>query len=153
MDYDFTQDWFSQNIPAWQRVIHGLGLQARKVLEVGSYEGRSSTWIVENVVGPQIGHMFCIDSWDATGIPAHSNAEIQAVESRFDRNMKIALAKFPGTQLTKLSGRSREIFWPDWPAAAMQEVSTSSTLTGATRRQLYWLISPLRSRSARLVLC
>ncbi len=109
MDYDFCHDWFSLNIPAWQRVIHGRGFQAKKVLEVGSYEGRSAAWIIENLAGPHLGHVFCIDCWDVIGNPNHSSAEIEAVESRFDNNMKVALNKFPATQLTKLRGKSQEV--------------------------------------------
>lgn len=39
-DYQFTRDWFSQNIGIWDDMI--TQLQPERILEVGAYEGRST---------------------------------------------------------------------------------------------------------------
>lgn len=40
-DYSFTVDWFSQHVPVWTALVDDLG-PVTKVLEIGSYEGRST---------------------------------------------------------------------------------------------------------------
>jgi hypothetical protein len=44
----FTTDWFSANLPVWERVVapHLRRLDLPKVLEVGAFEGRASVWFL-----------------------------------------------------------------------------------------------------------
>lgn len=62
MSYEFTNDWFSHNISAWQAVLPQRNI--KRVLEIGSYEGRSTLWLMENVL-PKYGYkdLTCIDVW------------------------------------------------------------------------------------------
>lgn len=86
----FTVDWFSHNIPSWNQVFDGLGwlesdkaLQALEVhtsfpcpvvpvavdirsplcLQVGSWEGQSACWLLENVCCSPESRLVCIDTW------------------------------------------------------------------------------------------
>ncbi len=43
-EYEFTEDWFTQNLAAWNQVIPQL--EPRKILEIGSYEGRSACYFI-----------------------------------------------------------------------------------------------------------
>lgn len=67
----FTVDWFSHNISGWQRVFDSLGwLKSDKVLqglEVGSWEGQSACWLLENVCCSQGSRLVCIDTWVGAG--------------------------------------------------------------------------------------
>jgi hypothetical protein len=47
--YDFAQDWFTDRIPQFERFLQHLKGTPCRLLEVGSHEGRATTWLVENV--------------------------------------------------------------------------------------------------------
>lgn len=49
--YDFSSDWFTQNIPIWQEVLKPYrGEPNVSYLEVGAYEGGSIIWMLENIL-------------------------------------------------------------------------------------------------------
>ena len=61
----FTCDWFSENIPSWERlIIPLLPSTPLKCLEIGSWEGRSACWIVDNILkNHPTSHLDCVDLW------------------------------------------------------------------------------------------
>jgi hypothetical protein len=62
MAYRFTRDWFSHNIPSWQRWLANLsGKPGLRALEIGSFEGRATTWLLENVLTDETSRIDCID--------------------------------------------------------------------------------------------
>jgi predicted O-methyltransferase YrrM len=74
---EFTSDWFSHNIPHWQRhVIEKLPAGPIHWLELGAFEGRSACWVHDNVIVPRGGSLSCLDSWWKDDY-----------EQRFDANM------------------------------------------------------------------
>src|SRR4051794_6724341 len=62
--YVFNTDWFSQHIPYWKRILHDFKNQKINVLEVGSYEGRSSTWILDELFKNPASRLVVIDSFE-----------------------------------------------------------------------------------------
>ncbi len=92
-EYKFTQDWFSWAPPIWEQLIEHLP-ERKKFLEIGSFEGRSTAWIIENMVDPEAvsGSVLCIDTWE--GGEEHSNGEMGGAEERFDHNVGIAQTKY-----------------------------------------------------------
>lgn len=49
--YDFTTDWFSDDIPIWESVLSRFAGQANvEYLEVGVFEGRAAMWMLENIL-------------------------------------------------------------------------------------------------------
>jgi len=58
MDYNFTKDWFSWSPPVWEQVFKQL--KAKNILEIGCFEGRATTWLIENVDCDEI---VCIDTF------------------------------------------------------------------------------------------
>lgn len=49
--YEFSQNWFTYNIPVWETVFSPFkGKPDIRYLEVGMYEGRSALWMLENVL-------------------------------------------------------------------------------------------------------
>jgi len=90
-DYSFTADWFSANVPVWSALLDEIPAIGR-VLEIGSYEGRSTVWLIEHAFkATGRGEVFCIDTWE--GGPEHQGNDMPAVEERFLRNIEIAKAK------------------------------------------------------------
>lgn len=58
VNYNFSTDWFSRHIPVWEKIFNDLNPVS--VLEIGSYEGRSTVWMMEKM---QEGTIACVDIW------------------------------------------------------------------------------------------
>jgi cephalosporin hydroxylase len=101
--YDITQDWFSNHIPAWEQVLSRV--KPRRVLEVGSYEGLSTTYIIEKCTVFGSLQIHCVDTWaGAVDLPP---VAMTGVEARFDANVKLAIhAAAAPVSLRKIKQRS-----------------------------------------------
>lgn len=66
--YEFTptQDWFSFNKPAWQKLFRLVLSKAPRVLEIGSWEGRSAVFLLTTLCATS-GEIVCIDHFDLMG--------------------------------------------------------------------------------------
>jgi predicted O-methyltransferase YrrM len=91
-EYKFTQDWFHWAPEVWTQLIPHLPDEAgsRKFLEIGSFEGRSTVWIMENMM-QQGDYMLCIDTWE--GGEEHGEEDMDAVFNRFRANVQAAREK------------------------------------------------------------
>lgn len=60
----FTADWFSSNIPVWEKHIKPL-FEGKPVnwLELGSHEGRSALWVLDNILTHKHATITCVDLW------------------------------------------------------------------------------------------
>lgn len=85
-EYQFTHDWFSQAEQVWPQLIPLLPSRQR-FLEIGSFEGRSTVWIMENMMEDG-GYIDCIDTWG--GGEEHGEENMGDVEKRFDHNLELA---------------------------------------------------------------
>jgi predicted O-methyltransferase YrrM len=66
MSYRFTTDWFSRNIAHWEKWLAHLNGQPNICgVEIGSYEGRSAVWLLENIFTDPTSELTCVDSGDA----------------------------------------------------------------------------------------
>ncbi|MEM9660251.1 MAG: class I SAM-dependent methyltransferase, partial [Planctomycetota bacterium] len=64
-EYEFTENWFTWNIPVWERVLASYKGQADLCyLEVGSHEGRSLVWMFENVLTDPTARATAVDIFD-----------------------------------------------------------------------------------------
>lgn len=58
---NFTADWFTHNIPNFQKCM--AELDKREIfMEIGCYEGRATCWLLEHGLAPD-GDMYCIDPY------------------------------------------------------------------------------------------
>jgi predicted O-methyltransferase YrrM len=104
-DYEFTKDWFNWAPAVWEQLTPMLSGEAgkRNFLEIGSFEGRSSVWIAENMM--QDGdHLRCIDTWE--GGEEHGEENMSEVEERFRANLIVATKKFPERLIFQSKGTS-----------------------------------------------
>jgi hypothetical protein len=65
-EYKFTTDWFTEHIPHWLETfkIANLNFEDKiDVLEIGTYEGRSTCWILDNMLLNIDSRMDAIDSF------------------------------------------------------------------------------------------
>ena len=90
-DYIFTNNWFDNNKTIW-RELQKL-LNPTRILEVGSYEGKSTVFLIESLASVNELEIHCIDSWEG-GIEhkqgGSSEANMTEVEARFSHNISIA---------------------------------------------------------------
>lgn len=80
---NFTSDWFSPKIPYWERVISKVKKGPWNCLEIGSYEGRSSCWILENLPDSRL---TCVDTFE--GSVEHTDIQKTGIYERFMDNTK-----------------------------------------------------------------
>jgi len=102
---EFAFDWTSNNFPVWTRVLAPLADQPLRILEIGSYEGRSAIFFLNFLRRSAI---VCVDVWhpsvlepDLVRLMPHVLDEYPRAEGRFDRNM----AAF-ADRVTKIKARS-----------------------------------------------
>jgi Methyltransferase domain len=75
--YDFTEDWMSYHVPNWERILAPFkGKPSVRALEIGSFEGRSAIWFLENILTDARASITCIDIFDDA-----------TIESRYDKNI------------------------------------------------------------------
>jgi predicted O-methyltransferase YrrM len=85
--YNFTEDWFSVNIPVWTALIDQI--QPARILEIGSFEGRSAVFVIERCAAARPIELYCVDTW-AGGVEHVGKQNMSAVEQRFDQNIEAA---------------------------------------------------------------
>ena len=104
-----SNDWFTHNIPYWLSVIDEYQLRSKKlkVLEIGSWEGLSSYFILYSL---NKAHLTCVDTWE--GADEHKDgtfatAEVLSrIEASFDGNLfpfQERLEKYKGSSFSFFS--------------------------------------------------
>lgn len=59
--FDFTHDWFSNNIPTFRQQLRRLKGKPLHFLEIGSYEGRSAVWLMQNILTHENSKLTCVE--------------------------------------------------------------------------------------------
>jgi predicted O-methyltransferase YrrM len=106
----FTTDWFSHNIPNFLNINNYYkrnNWPINSVLEIGSHEGRSTCWMLENMIS-DTGSITCIDPFigtdtDEFGFSKFDSA-ITGTEARFAAN--ITEVKRSGQTVNVVTDRS-----------------------------------------------
>ena len=85
----YTADWFSWNIDSWSAWTACFRDQPIRVLEIGSFEGKSARWIVDNLLGNSESRMDCVDTW--SGSVEHEADQCLHLWERFEHNLSDAI--------------------------------------------------------------
>jgi predicted O-methyltransferase YrrM len=80
----YTEDWFSYNVPVWERVLAPLIGKPVQALEIGVFEGRSSVWLLEHVLTHVDSTLTWIDTFQ--GGSDHVGMNLTGLETRFRAN-------------------------------------------------------------------
>jgi len=104
MIYRYTKDWFSWSPGIWEQLIPHLPGR-KNFLEIGSFEGRSAVWTIENMVEDG-GEIYCIDTWE--GGAEHTPEDMEGTELRFHNNILTVREAFPERKVSKLKGLSTQ---------------------------------------------
>jgi predicted O-methyltransferase YrrM len=99
---DCSCDWTSGNIPVWARLLAARRKEPLRVLEIGSWEGRSALFFLNFLPAA---HVVCVDTFGGS-VEHHQDEHfaslVPATEGRFDANV---LAAF-GSRVEKIKGAS-----------------------------------------------
>jgi predicted O-methyltransferase YrrM len=97
-DYAFTQDFVSQHIPVWQEYLAEFrGKENIHLLEIGSFQGRSAAWFLDNILTHPSASITCLDPFTVPGN-----------EPRFDHNVEVSGS---ARKVTKIRNRSEEVLY------------------------------------------
>lgn len=71
MQYEFAYDWFSPHIPVFQRSLEHLVGKPCAALEIGTHEGRSATWLLDNVLTHPDARLICVDLFEQPNLASN----------------------------------------------------------------------------------
>jgi predicted O-methyltransferase YrrM len=71
----FTADWFSNGLVNFEFVKSHAESKLSSILEIGSHEGRSTCWMLQNLLADD-GVITCIDPFGNTPLNAYKNDEL-----------------------------------------------------------------------------
>lgn len=91
---EYTSDFFSRHIPIWKDLF--TTFKPKTALEIGSYEGRSAEWLLDNIPGLCL---TCVDAWDNTAVA--EGLDSSNAEKIFDKKV--------GSRARKMKGESGHI--------------------------------------------
>lgn len=101
--YRFTEDWFDFNIPTWEVALSKFkGKESVRALEVGSFQGRSAVWLLENILTHEHSTIICVDTFE--GSIEHSNEQVENMYDIFMHNIKPFTSK-----VTVMKGLSQHV--------------------------------------------
>ncbi len=88
----YTQDWFSKEISIWNK-YKPLFFNKEKIrcLEIGSFEGRSTIYMLNNYCNGNNSHVDALDTWE--GSVEHSSDKKYNLYDRFLNNTKKFIEK------------------------------------------------------------
>ena len=92
MIFEFTNEWFKTTGEANFKWLLPQ-LLPTKVIEIGSYEGASTCFLIDTIGAHKPLELHCIDTW--LGSIEHSGDNMSDVESRFLRNTSLAKSRAP----------------------------------------------------------
>lgn len=105
----FTHDWFSNSIAAWDVLVDTF--KPAKLLEIGSYEGKSACYLIDKCSQYAPVTLYCVDTW-VGGLEHQELPELKTIEQTFHKNIDhsiqnannpVVFYKRKGTSIVELS--------------------------------------------------
>lgn len=104
--YEFTNKWFQSTCkPNWDKLIPIL--VPKRILEIGSFEGQSTCYLIEKLGNFMDIEICCIDTWE--GGLEHDTNLMPDVKRRFHNNLDFAIENaFHVPKIFMMEGTSEE---------------------------------------------
>lgn len=113
----FSENWFEHNIPHWERWLGDFrGRSGLRALEIGSFEGRSTLWLCENILTSDDCRIDCLDLFAADPVYGDYHARFRANTAAHAHKIR----EFPGPSfdgLRKVDGRYDIVYIDGWHSA------------------------------------
>jgi predicted O-methyltransferase YrrM len=100
----FTQDWFTHNIPPLEKYLDKYkGVAEICAIEIGCFEGLSTHWLLENILTGKNSHIHVIDTFEGS-------AEMKQIDTTdlFERFNQNVVVKFPKKVFVHI-GKSQDL--------------------------------------------
>jgi predicted O-methyltransferase YrrM len=95
-EYSFSGDWVSHAASIWSEQLSEFkGRECVRLLEIGSHEGRSARWFLDNILTHRTSSIMCVDTFPH-----------KVLESRFDHNIRNTGCS---SKVIKIKGDSKEV--------------------------------------------
>jgi len=107
--YQFSTDWFSRNIEIWSDSLRRfVNAPEINMLEIGSWEGRSTCWLLDNILTHELAKITCIDTFEGSSEDKqrYEDSYINSIEARFDFNIGKTTAP---EKVQKIVGKSQYV--------------------------------------------
>lgn len=101
-NYKFTTKWFLNTAKSNWDILFA-GFKPKRVLEIGSYEGMATCYMILNL-GQHIEEIHCIDTWEGGFEHQALSTDMSEVEERFRYNIQQAI-KETGSKLEVIKYR------------------------------------------------
>jgi hypothetical protein len=103
-----SNDWFSTNVPFWFSIIdeYQLDVKSVRALEIGSWEGLSSFFILWSLPGCKL---TSVDTWEGADEHKDGTYSTERVLSKIEKTFDENLLKFQ-TRISKYKGSSQSFF-------------------------------------------
>lgn len=103
-DYIFTKDWFSANIKGFDILLKFKDTELH-MLEIGSFEGRSTVWFLEHLLCHPKSTMTCVDTFQGSSSePVWKDIDPNVTKRTFMHN----ISKFKD-KVTVYMGKSADV--------------------------------------------
>jgi SAM-dependent methyltransferase len=105
--YTFTHDYFSGHIPQWREWFAGpIDRNPIEILEIGSWQGGSTLWLLDHVLAVRGGHLTCVDTWEGSSEHTFLASLQLSIEELFDLNVSLTGLQ---EKVSKIRGASQEV--------------------------------------------
>ncbi len=123
---EYTIDWFSRHISIWTPLLTPLKDNILDVIEIGSFEGRSTVWLLENVLLNPESTITCVDSFNG-GDDLKNDFDWSVIKDRFLSNIepfkeKVTLVCEDSTGYLKKRMKMADIIYVDGSHSAYQSL-------------------------------
>lgn len=106
--YTFSNTWFDINArTVWDRIIPQI--KPEKILEIGSYEGASTCFLIDKMADTGPLEIHCVDTWDGGVEHKDGGEDMARVEATFDSNIRAAVGERTTVSVIKYKGYSDEM--------------------------------------------
>jgi predicted O-methyltransferase YrrM len=106
MSFLYWNKWEKHLVSFWDKYLNELKNKSRQntILEIGSYKGKSTCWMLENLASNPKSVIYALDTWE--GSPEYAaDLSFKTVEKEFDENTKQTKRT---NQLIKMKMKSSE---------------------------------------------
>ncbi|MBE9001847.1 MULTISPECIES: class I SAM-dependent methyltransferase [unclassified Nostoc] len=107
--YKFSTTWFIQALSIWEQHLISLANKPSiNILEIGSWEGMSACWLLDNILTHESSTLTCIDTFEGSieHKVEYEDSYINSIEEKFDFN--ISQTGVP-EKVRKIVGNSQDV--------------------------------------------
>ena len=76
--YAFTNNWFDKHVQVWSTLLESF--HPSRILEVGCYEGKSTTFLIDKIANQRDLEIHCVDTWEG-GIEHIDNEKYDVIDN------------------------------------------------------------------------